>query len=96
MKAQDLSEIKQLEREKIEAERLAAVGHTVAGLAHGIKNLITALEGGMYMLNSGLNKESIERVQKGMEMLVRNIQRISIFVKAFLSFSKGREIQAKS
>jgi signal transduction histidine kinase len=93
--AQDLSEIKQLESEKLEAERLAAVGHTVAGLAHGIKNLITALEGGMYMLNSGLNKESIERVQKGMEMLVRNIQRISIFVKAFLSFSKGREIQAK-
>ncbi len=92
---QDLSEIKRLEREKLEAERLAAVGHTVAGLAHGIKNLITALEGGMYMLNSGLDKESIDRVQKGMEMLARNIQRISIFVKAFLSFSKGREIQAK-
>ncbi len=93
--AQDLSEIKQLEREKLEAERLAAVGHTVAGLAHGIKNLITALEGGMYMLNSGLDKGNIARIQKGMEMLARNIQRISIFVKAFLSFSKGREIQAK-
>jgi len=90
-----LSEIKQLEREKLEAERLAAVGHTVAGLAHGIKNLITALEGGMYMLDSGLGKGNIERVQKGMEMLARNIQRISTFVKAFLSFSKGREIQAK-
>jgi PAS domain S-box-containing protein len=92
---QDLSEIKQLEREKLEAERLAAVGHTVAGLSHGIKNLITALEGGMYMLNSGLAKGSIERIQQGMEMLVRNIERTSIFVKAFLSFSKGREIQAK-
>ena len=93
--AQNLSEIKQLEREKLESERLGAVGHTVAGLAHGIKNLITALEGGMYMLNSGLDKGSIERIKKGMEMLARNIQRISIFVKAFLSFSKGREIQAK-
>ncbi|MBU0699199.1 MAG: HAMP domain-containing histidine kinase, partial [Proteobacteria bacterium] len=68
---------------------------TVAGLSHGIKNLITALEGGMYMLNSGLSKGNIERIQKGMEMLVRNIERISIFVKAFLSFSKGRQIQAK-
>jgi PAS domain S-box-containing protein len=92
---QDLREIKQLENEKMEAERLAAVGQTVSGLAHGVKNLITGLEGGMYMLNSGMNKGSAERVQKGMEMLVRNIGRISTFVKEFLSFSKGREIQVK-
>jgi len=91
----DLRERKQLEQDKLEAERLAAVGQTVAGLAHGVKNLITALEGGMYMLSSGLNRSNIERIQKGMEMLSRNIERISIFVKAFLSFSKGREIQVK-
>jgi PAS domain S-box-containing protein len=92
---QDLREIKQLVKEKLEAERLAAVGHTVAGLSHGVKNLITALEGGMYMLNSGLSKGNVERIQKGLEMLTRNIERISLFVKTFLSFSKGREIQAK-
>ncbi len=92
---QDLREIKQLEREKIEAERLSAVGHTVAGLAHGIKNLNTALEGGMYMLKTGLAQGNIDRIQKGMEMLARNIERVSVFVKAFLSFSKGREVQAK-
>jgi PAS domain S-box-containing protein len=92
---QDLREIKQLEREKLEAERLSAVGQTVAGLAHGIKNLNTALEGGMYMLKTGLAQGNIERIQKGMEMLARNIERVSVFVKAFLSFSKGREIKAK-
>jgi PAS domain S-box-containing protein len=92
---QDLREIKQLETEKLEAERLSAVGHTVAGLAHGIKNLNTALEGGMYMLKTGLAQGNIDRIQKGMEMLARNIERVSVFVKAFLSFSKGREIQAK-
>jgi PAS domain S-box-containing protein len=91
----DLRGRKQLEHAKLEAERLAAVGQTVAGLAHGVKNLITALEGGMYMLSSGLKNSSIERVQKGMEMLSRNIERISVFVKAFLSFSRGREIQVK-
>ena len=91
---QDLRAIKKLQNEHREAERLATVGQTVAGLAHGIKNLITALEGGMYMLNSGINKSKIDRVQKGMEMLGRNIERISLFVKAFLDFSKGREIRA--
>jgi PAS domain S-box-containing protein len=93
--AHDMTEIKQLEKEKLEAERLSAVGHTVAGLAHGIKNLNTALEGGMYMLKTGLAQGNLDRLQKGMEMLTRNIERVSVFVKAFLSFSKGREIQAK-
>jgi len=90
---QDLREIKQLEKDKLEAERLAAVGQTVAGLAHGVKNLITGLEGGMYMLSTGMNKGKVDRIKNGMEVLHRNIERISAFVKAFLSFSKGREIQ---
>jgi len=91
---QDLSKIHQLENEKLEAERLAAVGQTVAGLAHGVKNLITGLEGGMYMLNSGISKGNADRIGKGMEMLNRNINRISKFVQEFLSFSKGRKIKA--
>ena len=45
--------------ELLEAERLAAVGQTVAGLAHGVKNLITGLEGGMYLLNSGMKIGSL-------------------------------------
>ncbi len=92
---QDLSEIKQLENEKLEAERLAAVGQTVAGLAHGVKNLIAAIEGGMYMLSTGIQKGDIERLKKGVDMLQRNVERISSFVKTFLDFSKGREILAK-
>jgi PAS domain S-box-containing protein len=92
---QDLSAIRRLQNEKLEAERLAAVGQTVAGLAHGVKNLITALKGGMYMLNSGVNKGNIDRVGKGMEMLDRNIQRISMFVQAFLGFARGRDIQVR-
>ncbi len=91
---QNLSEIKKLQNEKLEAERLAAVGQTVAGLAHGIKNLITALEGGMYMLNTGLGKSNLGRVEQGLDMLTRNIDRIGLFVKTFLGFSRGREIKA--
>ncbi len=91
---QNLSEIKKLQNEKLEAERLAVVGQTVAGLAHGIKNLITALEGGMYMLNTGLSKSNLDRVGKGLDMLTRNIDRIGLHVKTFLGFSRGREIKA--
>ncbi|MCP4757795.1 MAG: PAS domain S-box protein [Proteobacteria bacterium] len=89
----DIRRIKKLETENLEAERLAAVGKTVAGLAHGIKNVLTGLEGGEYLLNSGLQKADAARVQKGMEMLHRNTLRVSTFVKEFLNFSKGQEIE---
>lgn len=89
----DIRRIKKLESDKLEAERLAAVGKTVAGLAHGIKNVLTGLEGGEYMLNSGLQKGDLDRIHKGMEMLNRNTNRVSTFVKEFLNFSKGEQIE---
>jgi PAS domain S-box-containing protein len=87
----DITELKNLQREKIEAERLAAVGQTVAGLAHGIKNLIMGLEGGMYVVNSGLRNDNEERVLQGWRMLEEDITRISAFVKEFLEFARGRQ-----
>jgi PAS domain S-box-containing protein len=85
---QDLRELKQLEREKLENERLAAVGQTVAQLAHGIKNILTGLRGGMYAIKSGVKSGSEERTAKGWEMLDRNVDRMTVLVKGFLSFSK--------
>jgi signal transduction histidine kinase len=67
------------------------VGQTVAGLAHGIKNLIMGLEGGMYVVNSGLRSDNEERVLQGWRMLEEDITRISSFVKEFLEFAKGRQ-----
>jgi PAS domain S-box-containing protein len=85
---QDLREIKRLEAEKLENERLAAVGQTVAQLAHGIKNILTGLRGGMYAIKSGMKSGSEERTTKGWEMLDRNVERITTLVKSFLSYSK--------
>ena len=91
---QDLREYKKLEKEKLDNERLAAVGSTVAQLAHGIKNILTALQGGMYVIQSGINKGSTERTNKGWEMLERNVDRITVLVKGFLSFSRGHTPKA--
>jgi PAS domain S-box-containing protein len=93
--SRDIAELKTLQRQKLEAERLAAVGQTVAGLAHGIKNLIMGLEGGMYVVNSGLRSGNEERLLQGWRMLEEDIGRISAFVKEFLEFAKGREPQAQ-
>jgi len=87
--ALDMTEQQRLEHEKLEAERLAAVGQTVAGLAHGIKNIITGLEGGMYVTSSGMRRGDQERVRLGWEMLSRNMSRISELTKNLLAFSRG-------
>jgi len=90
---QDLRPLKKLEKEKLSAEHMAAVGQTVAGLAHGVKNLVMALEGGLYMLKTGIKSGKAERMDQGMDILIRNTERIGTFVKELLSFSKGRLIQ---
>jgi signal transduction histidine kinase len=63
----------------------------VAGIAHGIKNVLMGLEGGMYAVNSGIQRGDDDRIAKGWLMLEDNVTRISHFVKEFLDFAKGRE-----
>jgi len=92
---QDLSKIKQLESEILEAERLAAVGQTVAGLAHGIKNVLMGLKGGMYVVNSGIKRSDNGLVEQGWNMLQNNIEKISSFVKEFLSFARGKTLKVE-
>jgi PAS domain S-box-containing protein len=89
----DITAVKQLEEQKREAERLAAVGETVAGIAHGIKNVLMGLEGGMYAVNTGIEKGDDARIARGWTTLEENVRRISEFVKEFLDFAKGRETE---
>jgi signal transduction histidine kinase len=89
----DITPVKRLEQEKREAERLAAVGETVAGIAHGIKNVLMGLEGGLYAVNTGIERQDDARIARGWGMVQENVRRISQFVKEFLDFAKGRAAQ---
>lgn len=86
----DITDLKQLEAGMLEAERLAAVGETVAGLAHSIKNILMGLEGGMYIVSLGLNKGDKDKISEGWEMLERNFKKTTMLVKDFLNFAKGQ------
>ena len=86
----DITAIKKLEQQFIEAERLGAVGQTVAGLAHSIKNILMGLEGGKYIVSLGLQKNKKEMINQGWDMLETNFDKTTSLDKDFLSFSKGR------
>lgn len=93
--ALDVTEMKQLEQEMLAAERLAAVGETVAGLAHGIKNVLMGLEGGMYVYNTGMLDDDKELSRQGWEMLQDSIERITKYVQDFLRFAKGQPLNVE-
>jgi signal transduction histidine kinase len=86
----DVTGMKKLEEKMIEAKRLGAVGQTVAGLAHSIKNILMGLEGGKYIVSLGLKKNDKQMINQGWEMLERNFDKTTSLVRDFLSFSKGR------
>jgi len=88
---QDLREIKRLEKELINSERLAAVGQTVAGLAHYIKNILIGLKGGRYIVDVALDKNDTDKLKGGWQAIKRNIGRISDLVMDLLTYSKERE-----
>jgi len=87
----DLREIKRLERELVRSERLAAIGQTVAGMAHCIKNILHGFKGGSYLVDLGLDRNDTEKLKNGWKMIQRNIGRTSDLVLDLLTYSKERE-----
>ncbi|MBU1163271.1 MAG: PAS domain S-box protein, partial [Proteobacteria bacterium] len=87
----DLREIKRLEHELIKSERLAATGQTAVGLAHCIKNIVVALEGGVDIVNVALEKNNMSNISIGWDLVQRNIGKVSSLVLDLLSFSKDRK-----
>lgn len=75
----------------VQAERLAAIGQTIATLSHHIKNILQGIRGGSYLIEMGLKEHDEEVVGKGWKIVDRNQNRISALVLDMLTFSKERE-----
>ena len=75
----------------VQAERLAAVGQTIATLSHHIKNILQGIRGGSYLIEMGLKNHDENVVRKGWDIVERNQNKISALVMDMLTFSKERE-----
>ena len=80
--------VEEKSRQLIEAERLAAVGETVAGLSHTIKNIAGGLEGGLFVLGKGIEMEDVEYLKQGWELVRGNVGRIKTLSLDLLNFAK--------
>lgn len=95
----------------VQAERLAAVGQTIASLSHHIKNILQGVRGGSYLIELGLGdhdtatsskepdkekaEKAVDTIRKGWGIVERNQERISSLVLDMLTFSKERQPEPK-
>lgn len=75
----------------VQAERLAAIGQTIAGLSHHVKNILQGVRGGSYLIEEGLKENDQEIVTRGWRMVEKNQEKISSLVLDMLTFSKDRQ-----
>jgi signal transduction histidine kinase/pSer/pThr/pTyr-binding forkhead associated (FHA) protein len=73
------------------AERLAAIGQTIAALSHHIKNILQGLRSGSEILKMGLAEKNDTLLQQGWKNIEKNQEKIYNLVMDMLSYSKERE-----
>jgi signal transduction histidine kinase len=83
--------VEEKSKKLVEAERLAAVGQTVAGLAHAIKNVAGGLKGGTFVLEKGIELNNKKYLLQGWDMVRGNVGRISNMALDLLNYTKERE-----
>ncbi|OGP65853.1 MAG: hypothetical protein A2170_02395 [Deltaproteobacteria bacterium RBG_13_53_10] len=74
-------------------DHVASLGMMLGSMSHGVKGLLTALDGGVYRMESGLAKGNLEEARSGWEMLRLRIERIRKMVLDVLYYTKSRDLE---
>ncbi len=81
----DITQIRELQ------SQLESIGLLIGSISHGLKGLLNGLNGGMYLVNKGLEAGNQPRVHQGWEIVQRNIDRIRSMVLDILYYAKDRD-----
>jgi PAS domain S-box-containing protein len=83
----NITQIRQLQ------DHLSSLGFLISSISHGMKGLLTGLDGGMYLVNSGIAKENQEQIKEGWEIVNLMVDRIRNLVQNILYYAKERELK---
>jgi signal transduction histidine kinase len=75
----------------VQAERLAAIGQTIAAMSHHIKNILQGLLFGSDIVKRGLAEKDESQLLQGWKIVEKNQGKIYDLVMDMLSYSKERE-----
>jgi len=83
----DITEARRLE------DHLTSLGFMIGSISHGIKGLLTNLDGGLYLMETGLNTHRIEKVREGFDMTRDMTSRVKKLVLDILYYTKTRTLE---
>ena len=75
-------------KQNIINERMASLGTTAASLSHYIKNILTSIDGSMYLMKSGIEDNEPDLSMDAYNILEGNHQRLSGLVMDLLNLAK--------
>ena len=86
--------LEHLLKEKTELQdHLSSLGLMIGTISHGIKGLLTGLDGGMYLLESGLKRQNTDQITEGFETVKVMVERVRRLVLDILFYAKKRDLQ---
>lgn len=93
LSGRDVTELKRLEEQLIQAEKLAAMGQMLAGVAHELNNPLTAILGVTELLRESPPDPEVSKRQ--LELTHRQARRAARIVQNLLEFSRPASPQKK-
>ncbi|MBF0457743.1 MAG: hybrid sensor histidine kinase/response regulator [Nitrospirae bacterium] len=84
-----------IEKQLAEKEYQAAIGIAITQIVHGAKNILNALKGGEYMINTALKSNDHELLIKGWDAAQTGISRMSALTRDLLDISRFNQIDFK-
>jgi signal transduction histidine kinase len=94
--AVDISEMARLREElRTTQDRLTALGLMVSSVSHGVKGILTGLDAGVYLAESGLRANNLPQVEEGLGTVRQRVERLRRIVLDVLYFAKERPLSWK-
>ena len=85
--------LERLVREKSRLQdHLSSLGLMISSVSHGIKGLMTGLDGGLYLMKAGVKRQDLDQVTEGWEMVQGIVERLRKMVMDILFYAKKREL----
>ncbi len=89
--SKDVTRENRLKRESLMNARLAAIGQAVTGIQHSMKNMLSSLKGGSYIIETALEEDDKELLEEGWTMVQEGISHITNLSSLMLNYV--RELQ---